>query len=117
MLLKVNIPYLGEYDKEKLEEGTTNVDLTANYLISAVELSHRDGITPSDRRMFARIQNKLDEVLYKKADELDLEQAELDFLLDAFSKASFPPKLCKYVVLLENQLKSLSDIPQLPLAK
>jgi hypothetical protein len=102
--MKINIDY--KRDKNS-QDKATNQELTADYINFAVRSFYKEGLDSQWRRTFARIQRKLDEAIDTKADEVDFEQAELDFIQRAVKEAKYPPELSKYVVIFEDELDKI----------
>lgn len=100
--------------KLKLEYGlpTANTEkaitLTCDYLISAVNMKHKDGLEGQLRRVFGRIQRKCDEAIEKDYDALELEDSEFDLIEECFEEAKFPPILAKYINVLEEEIERVS---------
>lgn len=97
--MKLNLEY-------KLPKGTdlSNEQLTVNYIETAISSANPQGLELQNRKIFSRIQRKLDEALESKK-EVEFEKAELDLLVDSFRVAKFPPAASKYVVLLEQEIE------------
>ncbi len=104
MQVLVNLDYKREQTKIDKD---SNQELTLSYIEFAVGTKYKDGMSGSQRRIFGRIQRKLDEAVEQKADYVDLEQAELDIIKASFKDAKFPPTFSKYVVILESYLEDL----------
>lgn len=104
--MKINL----DYKISKEDSKTNNLspqELTEHYIGLAVNHKYKDGIEGSLRRMWGRIQRKLDEGIEKKLDEITLEEGEVDFISKAFDGAKFPPFLSKYVQILEDEIDKL----------
>lgn len=106
--IKLNLDY-----KVKVPEGTPIEDqdkdyseISRGYIDYAVSASHRDGLSGGERRIFSRIQSKVEEAIENKTYEIDLEEKDLRFLQDCFldDKAKFQASLAKYVVIFEDEL-------------
>jgi len=98
--LKLKLDYaLPESNKELPEV------LTCDYIISSVNMKHRDGLEGQLRRVFGRLQRKCDEAIEKKYDVLELEDSEFDLIKDCFEEAKFPPVLAKYINVLEEEIE------------
>lgn len=85
----------------------SNQALTFNYVNYAVEAKHKDGLRPRDRRLYARLQDKLDAAIQDRSQTIEIEKAEVDFLKDCFKDCRFPPQLSRFVVLLEEEIDGL----------
>ena len=83
-------------------------ELTLSYLEGGVNLFYKQGLEGQKRRMWGRIQRKIDDVADDdKKNVLELEDTEFDFVWDAFKKAQFSPHISKYVNVLESYLEEL----------
>lgn len=83
----------------------SNRELTANYIDAAVGSSHSQGLEGQMRRIFGRVQRKIDEAIESGKDEIELEKAEQDFLRKSFSECKIPAQLVKYFVVLEEEVE------------
>ncbi len=92
------------YDLPKDNKEQAEV-LTVDYLLSAVNMKHRDGMEGQLRRAFGRIQRKCDEAIEKKYDVLELEDSEFDLIQDCFEEAKFPAVLSKFINVLEAEIE------------
>ena len=110
MKFKINIEYnILERDRAKGEEPLSNSEITLNYINLAVSLKYKDGLEGQKRRLFGRIQRKLDDAVDNKKDEIELEEAEKDFLKGLFKDDIKMPSLAsKYISLLEDEVDNLS---------
>lgn len=90
----------------KLEEveKVSDRELTADYINYAVNQKHKEGIEGQLRRVWGRIQRKLDDALEQKLDSIDLEEAEKDFIAAAFKESKFPAGLSKFVIVVEDEI-------------
>lgn len=97
---------------EGISKELSNSEVTVNYIEFAVNQIYNTGLQGSQRRIFARIQRKMDEAIDKKEEVIDLEQAEFDFIYDIFKndKLVYGSSLAKYVVVLEDYIMSLKVI-------
>jgi hypothetical protein len=82
----------------------SDAELTQDYIAYAVTQTYKDGLEGQLRRLYGRIQRKLDACLDENKPGMELEEAELDFLDKAFSTAKFPVSIAKYVLVLEAEL-------------
>ncbi len=103
--LKLKLDYLLPEANKDLPEV-----LTCDYIISAVQMKHKEGIEGQLRRVFGRIQRKCDEALDKKYDVLELEDSEFDLIQDSFEDAKFPPILAKYINVLEAEIERAAKV-------
>lgn len=91
----------------------SNQALTLNYLESCV-FSVYPKLGGSLMRMFGRIQTKCDQAIIDKADSIELEVAEFDFIKKCWfdDKSKFDSPLAKYVVLLEDEINRVATLPK-----
>lgn len=87
------------------EKRTEGVELTANYIEHAVTSSHQQGLEGQQRRIWSRIQRKLDTAVEEKSEQIELELAESDFLRKAFENCKVPVPIAKYFVILEDAIE------------
>jgi hypothetical protein len=83
----------------------TNSELTENYILHAVNDTHPKGLEGQLRRVFARLQRKLDEAIDSGTDTIELEKAEQDLLRKSFNECKVTPALAKYFVVLEDEIE------------
>lgn len=57
------------------------------------------------RRIFARVQRKLDDAIESKSDEIELEKAEQDLLKKSFNECKVPAGIAKFFVVLEEEIE------------
>lgn len=106
-VLDLNINY-NVPEKEK-DADFTNARLTYNYVMYAIKNKYPDGLDGQLRKIWGRIQKKLDEALdSEKEQTVELEAAEVDIIKGAFTdKLKFPVAAAKYVLLLEDAINKL----------
>lgn len=103
--LRVNLPY---YKGKEQPPGTPSQQyLTGDYINHVVTQKHKDGLGRRDRKLFGRIQDKLDEAIDANAESIVLEKAEADFLKEAFKDAKTVPALSRSIALLEDAIEDL----------
>ncbi len=101
--LNINLPY-------RLKDGgdpVTNQQVTQNYITIAAHSTYSRGLNNSQRRIFGRVQSKLDEGVEKDLNEIELEQAELDLIKSAIKDAQFPAPMAYNANLLEDEIDKL----------
>ena len=77
----------------------------------AVSQKYKDGLEGQKRRIFGRIQRKIDDAIDNKKDEIELEQAEKDFLRGVFKdEVKLPPLASKYIMVLEDEINALKSV-------
>ena len=106
MKFSINLDY--KVAKKDVSE-TSNREFTSSYISFAVRSFYKDGLDNQFRRIWARIQRKLDSVLDENKNEVELEQAEVDFIKTAVKSAKFPSDTAKYVVVLEDALDDMKE--------
>lgn len=100
--LKVLLDYKAPESKNGELRG---VPLTADYINFAVGSAHPQGLEGQQRRIYGRIQRKLDDAIESSAEEIELENAESDFLRKAFESCKVPAAISKYFVVLEDAIE------------
>lgn len=100
VLLNYNVP-----ESKNGDDVTRGTELTADYINHAVSNAHQQGLEGQQRRIYGRIQRKLDEAIETDAEEIALEQAESDFLRKAFEACKVPSVIAKYFVVLEDAIE------------
>lgn len=84
-------------------------DISKSYIEFAVTASYKDGLGNQFRKLYANIQNKIQEAIESKKYVVALENSEVKFIKDAFTdeKTKFTPKLAMYVTVLEDEIFGL----------
>lgn len=96
-----------DYQRPPSNNGDTPISdaaLTADYITYAVNNSHPQGLEGQMRRIFGRIQRKLDAAIDGGAEDIELEQAEKDFLRTSFRDCKVPAQIAKHFIVLEDEL-------------
>lgn len=96
-----------ERSKKKDEDVPTSQEMTQNFIWYAVNEKHKNGIGSRDRKIWGRIQRKFEAAVDSKASTIELETAEIEFIVDAFKDAKFPPADARYIVILEEEMDRL----------
>ncbi len=104
-VLKIDIDYKLPPKKEGETDRTEGAQLTENYLESAVTSAHPQGLEGQQRRIWGRIQRKIDEAIEKETGEIVLEREEWSFLRKAFESCKAPAAIAKYFVILEDMIE------------
>lgn len=110
--MKLNIDYrLREADR-KGDDGNEvdSRELTWNYISYAVNTKYKNGIEGQLRRLWGRIQRKIDEAIEKKEDEVALEKAEVDFIKKAVEECNYLPQMSLYISPLEDEIERLAKL-------
>lgn len=95
--------------KAEQDENFSNVNLTNNYIQYAVKQKYAEGLQGQLRRVWGRIQRKMDAARDdEKNTAAELEASEVDFLKGLFNdEVRFPALASKYVMVLEDSIKAL----------
>lgn len=103
---KINLDYKRKDPKPGEEKDyLSNSELTQNYIEFAARSKYEKGLEGQLRRCFGRIQRKLDDAVDNKHDEVELEDAEIDFIVGIFdNKVLMPTALAKYLSVLEDEV-------------
>lgn len=100
VLLDYKIPETKNGDDVK--RGT---ELTAEYINFAVGNAHQQGLEGQQRRIYGRVQRKMDQAIEDGSEEIELEKAECDLLRKAFESCKVPAAVAKYFVVLEDAIE------------
>ncbi len=102
--VKTNLDYKFKYSEEELKDlDGTKTDVTLNYLASAINSKYKDGLEGQKRRIWGRIQKKFDLIVETKVHEIEIEDAEKDFIVDAFKDAKYPANMAVTVSYFEDE--------------
>jgi hypothetical protein len=102
--LKTNLDYKFKYSEEELKNlDATKNDVTLNYLAVAINSKYKDGLEGQKRRIWGRIQKKFADIEESKVYEIEIEEAEKDFILDAFKEAKYPANMSSIVTYFEEE--------------
>lgn len=102
--LKTNLDYKFKYSDEELKNlDATKNDVTLNYLAVAINSKYKDGLEGQKRRIWGRIQKKFELIDETKVYEIEIEEAEKDFILDAFKDAKYPANMSATVTYFEEE--------------
>lgn len=91
-----------KYTPEEISQG--NAELTNNYIETATLLAHKDGLDSQFRRLWVKIQSKIQMALNTKDYVVEFEDGEFDFIKRSLENAKFNPTIAKYVVALEDAI-------------
>lgn len=103
--MKINLDYKFKYteeEKKRIDEVTS--EQTQMYITQAVASSYKDGLEGQKRRIWGRIQRKLDTAIDDKTYNIELEEAEKDFIEEVFKSGRFPAVWSQNVNTLEDEL-------------
>jgi energy-converting hydrogenase A subunit M len=98
--LKLEIDYKR---KEEEVKQISNVALSTDYIHYAVNQTYQKGLKGQMLRVWGRIQRKLDEAMDKNLPDIEVEQAELDFIKEAVDKTEFPAGISKFVMVFQDE--------------
>jgi len=105
--IKLNVDYrVKKTDDPKEKVDTAKAELSKSYIEVAVTGAYPKGLNGQLRRVFGRIQSKINEAMDSKTFEIELTDLELNFLQGAFKSdnALFTATLAEYVIVLEDEL-------------
>lgn len=93
-------------DGTPLDKNLEYAKLTQSYIVYAVTAHHKEGLNSQFRRLYAVIEQKMENSITDKSYIVSLTQSELNFIKDAFAsdKTKFMPQLAKYIIKLEDAL-------------
>lgn len=110
MKLKLNLDYKRpKQSPEDKSKWPTSSELSIDYILTAFDKAYPDGLEGQKRRIFGRLQRKLDDAFFNKKTSIETERNELDMILEVFKVAKLPVGISKYVVVLEDELKKLAE--------
>lgn len=112
MKLNLNYKFKQQTDSQgKVINEITSQQLTYNYISYAVNVMHKDGLTRSISRIWGRIQDKFEDAMENKADEVELDIAEKEFIVKSFKDAEdkFPAQDSRYINVLEDEIDKLKE--------
>lgn len=111
--IKINVDYktdIAAINKLNQQEGFPEVTkdesdagLTLNYVRFAVEQKYEKGLEGQLRRIWGRIERKFEAAIEDKTYEVELEEAEKDFIKNTFAGREYPVKLTKYINIFEDE--------------
>lgn len=111
--IKININYKRKAPTEaEKKDWLSDSELSNDYINYAVRAKYPSGLKGISIRIFARIQNKIDDAIIEKKDFIELEKAEMDFMKEVFKseELSYPVQIVKHVVLLLDEVSKALDI-------
>lgn len=91
-----------EYTDVEIAKG--NAELTNNYVETAVLMAHRDGLDSQYRRIWVKIQSKMQAAMNTGEYVVEFEDGEFSFIKSAVTEAKFSPTIASYVVALEDAI-------------
>lgn len=106
--LNINLKYNRSSKEMEKDSALTDSQLTQDYINFAANAKYKNGLDDATkRRIYARIQRKLDDAIEAGEGTITLEKAESDFLKDCMKEPPFPAALSKYVVVLEDEFERM----------
>lgn len=106
--IKLNLDYVAVGLKlvKPEEKDNETAEISRSYIEAAVMMKYKDGLDNQFRRLYSRIQRKLDEAIDGKTYEVEFEEGEMDFIVRAVEVANYPANLSKFIVVFEDELLS-----------
>lgn len=110
-LLKLNVDYKVKYPEgsQPADINQAQAELSKGYIEYAVSSCHPKGLNGQLRRVYGRIQSKMELALTEKSFILNLEDDEIKFLKNVFEGEStlFPATIASYVNVLEDEIMAV----------
>lgn len=105
--MKVKLDY--KLTEDELKAAKSPQYMTADYIGHAVSQKYPEGLKGQLRRVYGRIQRKLDQAIEDDAASIKLEDGEKDFILDCFKDVKFPFNVAKFVMVLEDEIRKFLE--------
>lgn len=102
--LKLDLDYQRNKQQEK---ELSSIGLSSNYIHFAVAQVHQQGLKGQLRRVWGRLQRKLESAVQDNLNSIILDEDEQKLVISSFADVSFPPDLAKYVIVLEDEIEKL----------
>ena len=96
--LKIALPY------KLKDETSTSQEVSSNYIIFAMNNKNPQGLEGQARRIFGRLQAKLDEAIENKSECLELETSEFELIKKNIEEAKFPVQFSQNLLMLEEAI-------------
>lgn len=105
-----------DYKKSPAKDGEVkeaDIETTQNVISFAISKTNPDGFDGNGplRRMYGRLQRKMEAAVESGANEFDIETAEVEMVLKALRDAHMPIGWSKFVSALEDALHELQTEP------
>lgn len=100
--LQIDLDYRRPAD---MAEAKPNSEITENYIGAAVQSAYPQGLEGQLRRIYGRLQRKLDSAIEQEESAIELEEAEKDFLRKVIDKCTIPANVAKYFLVLEEEIE------------
>lgn len=75
-----------------------------NILALAATTAHERGLEGQLRRLYGRVQRKIEEAVDENREDVELEINEFDFIKKAVEHGRFAPSIAKFVEVVENEI-------------
>jgi hypothetical protein len=82
------------------------IKISAGYIHHAVMSTHPQGLEGQMRRIFGRLQRKMDQAIETKQGEIELEEAEADLLRKSFETCLVPAEISRTFIDLESAIEA-----------
>jgi len=109
--LNLNIDYKFPVEEKSTKKDieNANAELTRDYIAFAITSSYAKGLSSQFRRLYVKIQSKIDTALNTKDYVIELEDGEFNFIKEAFSSddCKVNATIAKYFVVLEDEILSI----------
>lgn len=97
-------------DREKQKDAASNQTIARNYLTYAINLGYKEGLASDKRRIWDKIQDRMETAIEKNEDYFTVNSYEMVFLRAAFEKALVPATETKNFTVVENAVFNAEDI-------
>ncbi len=91
---------------QKLVDEQSNIMVTSNYIQVTIN-NHFGNLEGQKLRIYGRLQRKLDVALDTKEPVIDLEEAEVDLIKEAFKEPLFEARAAKWFIVLLDIIQAL----------
>lgn len=106
-MYKLNLKLDYKFAKNEEPNDPSLQALMRNYIQYAAGQSYPQGLEGGKRRIFGRIQRKLDDAIDADSAYIALEEAEKDLVKELWNKTNFPSAEAKYVNVAEEEIFAL----------
>ena len=103
MKLNVKLPLI--IKEREGQEKISVQEVFLNYLMNCIHSKYPNGLDGSYRRTFGRLQNKFDEAIEKDLKNIEIENAELDLIKNAFQDGKLPVMFSQNAMLMEKAIE------------
>lgn len=107
--MKINIDYRRKIPADFNDKVTSNSEITFSYIEYAVSSKHEKGLDSTLRRIWGRIQRKMEAAIEAQADDVELDAAEFDFIRKSVEDTKYPPAYSKYILILEDEIERVKE--------